>query len=332
MRLPGNRIVKTAVAVFLTAFICKLLGWPPVFAVITAIVTLEPTVNDSIKKGIVRFPASAIGSFYAVLFIALFGNSAITYTLAASLTIITCFRFKLHAGLLVATITAVAMIEVVYDNYLMSFFIRLGTTTVGIVVSTLVNMFIFPPNYMKEIKMNLDQIYKEMGKSLSFINNKAKMNRAVHNVRKKIVKTEELIRYQVNEANFHPFIDKEEGEQINLLEQIDHLELIHYHIHNLQLIHIKDTAFSDDHIEVIYRALTDITHYMQGDTEVYLDQHEVELKNLMTMFWRSSHGKETFNSSLLPDELILLYEMISIFNLAKKVNSGKIGKVMKSKK
>src|SRR5690625_4862712 len=88
----------------------------------------------------VRFPASAIGSFYAVLFIALFGNSPITYTLAASLTIITCFRLRLHAGLLVATITAVAMIEVVYDNYFMSFLIRLGTTTIGIVVSTLVNM------------------------------------------------------------------------------------------------------------------------------------------------------------------------------------------------
>src|SRR5699024_5150848 len=124
MKFPGNRIVKTAVAVFLTALVCHLIGWPPVFAVITAIVTLEPTVSDSIKKGIIRFPASAIGSFYAVLFISIFGNSPITYTLAASLTIITCYRLNLHAGLLVATITAVAMIEVVYDNFLLSFFIR----------------------------------------------------------------------------------------------------------------------------------------------------------------------------------------------------------------
>ena len=136
MKFLGNRIVKTAVAVFITAFVCNMIGWPPVFAVITAIVTLEPTVTDSIKKGMVRFPASAIGSFYAVLFISLFGNSAITYTLAATLTILTCYRLKLHAGLLVATITAVAMVEVVYDNYLLSFFIRLGTTTIGLVVST----------------------------------------------------------------------------------------------------------------------------------------------------------------------------------------------------
>ena len=159
MRLPGHRIVKTAVAVCVTAFICIWLHWPPVFAVITAIVTLEPTVKDSIQKGIIRFPASAIGSFYAVLFISLFGNTAITYTLAATLTIITCYRLNLHAGLLVATITSVAMIEVIHDNYMMAFFIRLGTTSIGLIVSTLVNMFIFPPNYQKIIEQNLQQIY-----------------------------------------------------------------------------------------------------------------------------------------------------------------------------
>src|SRR5690625_4191362 len=197
MVLPGNRIVKTAVAVFLTAFICDLIGWPPVFAVITAIVTLEPTVSDSIKKGIVRFPASAIGSFYAVLFIALFGNSPITYTLAAALTIITCYRLKLHAGLLVATITAVAMIEVIYDNYIMSFLIRLGTTTIGITVSTLVNLLIFPPNFMKEIRESLKSTYREIGHTiLSLIQqDQENVEINVENVDKSITKIEQLVRY-----------------------------------------------------------------------------------------------------------------------------------------
>ena len=67
--LGGNRVIKTGVAVLLTAWICDLLEWPAVFAVITAIVTIEPTVSDSIKKGIVRFPVSAIDSAYAVTFI-----------------------------------------------------------------------------------------------------------------------------------------------------------------------------------------------------------------------------------------------------------------------
>lgn len=315
VRLPGNRIVKTAVAVFLTAFICKLIGWPPVFAVITAIVTLEPTVTDSIKKGIVRFPASAIGSFYAVLFISLFGNSAITYTLAAALTIMTCYRLRLHAGLLVATITAVAMIEVVYDNYWMSFFIRLGTTTIGITVSTLVNMFIFPPNYIKEIEKNLKQIYIDLGKTLTYINDKTNMTKSILQVKVKMEKTEQLIRYQDDEVNFHTFFDKEEVKQTNFLKQLHHLELIHYHMNNLQPISITDTAFSNEHVTTIYAALADATKYMIGTNRIDLTDHEMKLKDIMRIFWKSNHGKETFNQSLLPNELVLLYEIISLFEL-----------------
>src|SRR5699024_9559898 len=179
---------------------CQLIGRPPVFAVITAIVTLEPTVSDSIKKGIVRFPASAIGSFFAVLFIFLFGNSPVTFTLAATLTIITCYRLKLHDGLLVATITAVAMVEVVYDNYFMSFFIRLGTTTIGITVSTLVNLLILPPNFMKDIQKNLSAIYEQLGYTLYTLVEGKQKQHDLHRrkVNQLLVKTEQIVHHETS--------------------------------------------------------------------------------------------------------------------------------------
>lgn len=162
-QLAGSRTVKTGLSVFITAWICMLLDWPPVFAVITAIVTLDPTVADSIRKGLIRFPASAIGSAYAVLFISWLGNSPLTYTLAAVFTIGTCFRLKLHAGLLVATVTAVAMVEVIDQNFFIAFLIRLGTTTTGFAISTLINMFIFLPDYTQKIAKNIQQISKYTG-------------------------------------------------------------------------------------------------------------------------------------------------------------------------
>ena len=64
----GGRIVKTGIAVFITALVCEWLNWPPMFAVITAIVTIEPTAADSIRKAYVRFPASAIGAAFSVVF------------------------------------------------------------------------------------------------------------------------------------------------------------------------------------------------------------------------------------------------------------------------
>lgn len=320
MKLPGNRIVKTAVAVFLTALLCNLIGWPPVFAVITAIVTLEPTVSDSIKKGIVRFPASAIGSFYAVLFIALFGNSALTYTLAASLTIITCYRFKLHAGLLVATITAVAMIEVVYDNYLLSFFIRLGTTTIGIVVSTLVNMLILPPNYMKEINRNLQSLYVSLGQALeNILEPKTIQDSTIENINKKLHKTEELIRFQQDESYFHPLVDSKKESFTLAKQQLSLLRFIHYHLSNLEIIGPDSVTLQRVNQETITTAVKDLSSYMMGAKGKQIDHHEQELRKLMDLYWRSSLPSNNKNSSELPQELILLYELISIFYIVKQL-------------
>jgi len=326
MKFPGIRIVKTTVAVFFTALLCQWIGWPPVFAVITAVVTLEPTISDSIKKGIVRFPASAIGSFYAVLFISLFGNSVITYTLAASLTILTCYKLRLHAGLLVATITAVAMVEVIHDNYFMSFFIRLGTTSIGIIVSTLVNMFILPPNYMKEINQNLHNIYSSLATSLSL-----QMNEKLHikmednidyrqnlqNAKKKLKTTEELIRYQVDESRLHPLVSGETINFIHLQQQMNQLRLIHYHVTNIENIYIEKNSFLLEKVDLLINATKELQAYMSGNTTHQMDKYEKELKLLLDLYWQKKNPTTSKSALSLPHELIFLYELISIFYVVK---------------
>src|SRR5690606_14422139 len=209
------------IAIFLTATICLWLDWPPVFAVITAIVTIEPTVSDSIKKGLVRFPASAIGSAFAVFFITLFGNSPITYTLAAVATLLVCSRLKLHAGLLVATLTAVAMVEVIHDHFLISFFIRLGTTTVGLLVSTAVNMLIFPPNYRTDILKSIQNISERAGTMLEHTfhtilfegdANLQQDKELVKRLTTEIRKAEKLIHYHRDDFSLYPRVRDREAE------------------------------------------------------------------------------------------------------------------------
>lgn len=321
MRFPGNRIVKTAVAVFLTAFICQLIGWPPVFAVITAIVTLEPTVSDSIKKGIVRFPASAIGSFYAVLFIALFGNTPITYTLAATLTIITCYRFKLHDGLLVATITAVAMIEVVYDHYLLSFLTRLGTTTIGITVSTLVNLLIFPPNFMRNIQKNLQTIYEELGHTLLCIvsQNTTSVQQHLTKVNKLITKTDQLIRFEASEVEYFKLEDQKQSKLRNVEKELEQLNFIRYHMNHLIDIRLNETKFNDANKHSIEKAVTDMAYYMIGRNKTIPTKHEQTLRHMMKAYWKTSHLPEGTTTSKLPLELVLLYELLSIVYLVKDI-------------
>ncbi|WP_170006762.1 FUSC family protein [Bacillus fonticola] len=150
--IVGPRIVKTAIATFLTAAICIALELPPAFAVITAVVTIEPTAGDSIKKGIVRLPAAAIGALFAIGFFALFEETAWTYALSAAFTIALCYKLRLHAGILVATLTAVVMIPTLDHHYIEEFFSRMSTTTIGLLLSTAVNFFILPPHYEQKVE------------------------------------------------------------------------------------------------------------------------------------------------------------------------------------
>nr|MCG0057218.1 aromatic acid exporter family protein [Escherichia coli] len=76
----------------------------------------EPTAADSIKKAFIRFPASAIGAAFAMLYTFLLGVTPLTYMLVAVSTIISCSKLRLHAGTLVATLTGVAMLTIVHDH------------------------------------------------------------------------------------------------------------------------------------------------------------------------------------------------------------------------
>lgn len=329
-RLAGSRVVKTGVSVFITAWICVLLDWPPVFAVITAIVTIEPTVSDSIKKGIIRFPASAIGSAYAVLFISLFGNSPLTYTLAAVFTIATCFRLKLHAGLLVATLTSVAMVEVIHTNVLMSFFIRLGTTTTGLVVSTVVNMFMMPPDYTKEIRKKLETIAYWTGIAAEkvfrdILDDQHQVivveQELTDQLDKMIQQTEQLIRFQKEESKYHPLAGGERTRFEQDQKQLIYLRLIHYHIENLVYTSFDATEWSSEERAAIMNAVAEMVQSLKQPATHDLHKHREQFKRLTEIFWDDTEAITTAkkqHADTLPPELKILYELLSIYNLVER--------------
>ncbi|MBD8016130.1 MULTISPECIES: FUSC family protein [Planococcus] len=323
----GSRILKTGIAIFLTASICLWFGWPPVFAVITAIVTIEPTVSDSIKKGLVRFPASAIGSAFAVLFITLFGNSPITYTLAAVFTILVCYKLKLHAGLLVATLTSVAMVEVIHDHVLISFFIRLGTTTVGLLVSTAVNMLIFPPNYRTDILKNIESISRRAGRLLEHTfhtvlfegdANLQKDQELVKRLTTEIRKTETLIQYHRDDFSIYPWVRNRETELQMAERQLLFLHNLEFHLNALLRIPLYSIKWSPAERNIIMRAVAELAEDLQNANEYDQETHQQQLKIITDFFWEDSKGVSTSDAMhpiLFPPEFKILYELITIYDL-----------------
>jgi uncharacterized membrane protein YgaE (UPF0421/DUF939 family) len=322
----GGRIIKTGIAVLATALICDWFHWPPVFAVITSIVSIEPTVMDSIKKGLVRFPASAIGSAFAVCFISLFHDSPITYTAATVFTIFTCYKLKLHEGLLVATLTSVAMVDVIHSNLLIAFFIRLGTTTIGLSVSALVNFLILPPKYSLTISKRVTELLADTGKNLTAIietllNEKNDFTHSIDSflqAREELDKAERLCQFQKEEWRFHRFTEVEYQAFYRDEFKIQHLRKIHYHLGNLMFKPHRPLRWTKSQKNIIISLTESLVHALKtpapisGEHKHLIKEAREQFKSLNLELY--ADGSEN-NTTVFSPEFIILYEMLSIFEL-----------------
>ena len=249
IRFIGARIIKTGLATFLTALICMVLNLNPIFAVITSIVTIEPTAKASLKKAFVRFPASILGAFIAVISTYFFGESPLSYSLAATVTIFVCYQLKLIDGMLVAAITAVAMVPVIHDAFVYNFISRLATTTIGLTTAGLVNFIILPPKYITQIEninKNMErrilEIYINRLKELLIGEYEYNISmKQMTSLQQSATKIEQLIKYQKEEYDYHR-TKKESKAYIRKVEMAYHTNRL-LNSHLLNLIYLPEETF-----------------------------------------------------------------------------------------
>lgn len=321
----GGRVLKTGLAVFITALICELLDWPPMFAVITAIVTIEPTAADSIKKAYVRFPASAIGAAFSVVFNFAFGDSPITYMLVAVATIIACHRLHLQDGALVAVLTGVAMVSTVHDHYLSSFFVRLGTTLTGLTVSTLVNLLVIKPDYSKTIKSKIQQSMQETGHLIEIRGAEIVRHQSVLQETKKefqrILKNIEIIEtfcgYQKQEWKLHPFNRTSMRNFHYEYKKLTILRQIHYHIGNL--VSIPSLQLSEPKGKIISSMVKLIKSTLHHPDYGFDENHEAVTCALLELL-KNEVDERGAHSHRFSQETIIYYELVSIHDLLEELN------------
>ncbi|OIJ22449.1 hypothetical protein BKP45_01295 [Anaerobacillus alkalidiazotrophicus] len=275
----GRRIIKTGIAVFITAFICLQLNLPAEFAVIAAIVTIEPTAFDSIRKGVIRFPASAIGAAFAVIFVALWGETVLSYTLAAVFTIFLCQKLKLNDGILVATLTAVAMVPDINGHFILTFLSRLGTTTIGITVSTLVNFLILPPKFTPLINEKLKATFllasEVLSKTMQGIiesNPKRAINPTYLKFRNTTEKVSELLSFQEREWKYHKIKISEYRNFYKLKKMNTIMQKIALHIGNLQYVN-EPGHFTMKEKEVIIKSVQSIQLILENPSNSIPEDH-----------------------------------------------------------
>lgn len=318
-KLIGARVIKTGIAVLLTAWICFLFELPAVFAVITAIVSMEPTASASIRKGLIRLPASAIGAAISVLFVSFFGGSPFTYAFAAALTIMICHRLKLNDGALVAAITAVAMIPGIHDHFVLTFLTRLGTTTLGLTVATVVNIVILPPKFTPTIEQKLNSlpllcssVLKESVNKLLQNNKKSKPSTTYEQLRQRAEEIVRLANFQKQEWKYHRGSMIEQRHFIFLEKQLMHFQRIILHLGNLQ--YIQETAnFTNDEKKFIENLTNSISAILEDQSFNIPRNHYCYIDELDTYFKEDTviEGQSKYHHHF-STKTILFYELLSL--------------------
>jgi len=310
----GPRIIKTGIATLITAFICVWLDLPAIFAVITAIVSIDPTSYDSINKAKVRFPASVIGSLIAVTSAYFFKESALTYSLSATLTILICHKLKLNEGILVAAITSVAMIPDIHDEFVHTFVTRLFTTTLGIVVASSINFIVLPPVYYGNINDSIRKFEHAMRTLLTkrtdeLINYKyiSKDSEQMYNqLYKHLNNIEKYMHYQQNEIKYH--ITKRQD-----LRKLNHLQN-ELQYKKLLITHIGNLIFLPNEIDIKWgqREKDALKAIMKSTNSLHTDTHyncQQSLETLHHLKFDHSRPNEIFKIDIL-HEMEIIYRML----------------------
>nr|WP_263312826.1 aromatic acid exporter family protein [Mammaliicoccus sp. Marseille-Q6498] len=311
-KIIGARIIKTGLATFLTGLICMTLNLNPIFAVITSIVTIEPTAKASLKKAYVRFPASVIGALIAVISTYFFGESPLSFSLAATVTILVCYQLKLMDGMLVAAITAVAMVPVIHEAFVYNFVSRLATTTIGLATAGIVNFIILPPKYISQIEdinktmeQKILEIYIHRLKELLLGEYESSISiKNMTSIQQSATKIEQLIKYQKEEYDYHR-TKKESKSYIRKVE-------MSYHTNRLLNAHLLNLIYLPEDTRIIFteKERLAILNLIKSYKHLFEHQELIRHKKAASTLKNSVKGIDEFDDNQIKSHII--YEILMI--------------------
>lgn len=146
----GNRTLKTGIAVTLSIAISRALHVEPaMFAVVAAIVNLQPTVYQSYVNAVQQVAITFIGIIVGLVFAILFGNNAIIVGIASILVILIALRLKLNSVILVGIVSVIFIVDAQKGLLFEHAFARISIIFIGLLVALFVNIVLAPRDYRK---------------------------------------------------------------------------------------------------------------------------------------------------------------------------------------
>ena len=253
----GARVIKTGLAVTFSMYLAALANvQPSVFAAISAIVNLKPSMAQSLKNASQQVTVHVISTVLALLTGYIFGGNPITMGLSTILIIIICLKFKWTESLLMGIVATIFILDAPATGFLSHAVNRSIGIFIGLGVAIMINLLVARPKYTKSLLDAIEQLHRSaVSEFVTAVDDFVKSNptATIKEIRPLVNRTRELLSQYHDEVHYNRYLrltTKVDEEQYNLLKHIfeystDLLERAEI-IKNIVPRHLKENTYSTD--------------------------------------------------------------------------------------
>ena len=160
----GLRNLKTALAVALTIFLSQILNLrSPFFAGIAAITAMQSSVSESFSSGVDRMFSTILGGTIALLFSLVAPENPFFIGLGIIIIIYLCNVFNWKQSVQLSGMVFLSIILNYEEGSRVDYaFYRTVDTLFGLVIGTLINYFVLPPNLEDKMVESVQKMYLQV--------------------------------------------------------------------------------------------------------------------------------------------------------------------------
>lgn len=250
-KILGLRTIKTGVALALAIFVAQVLEIEyPFFVGMTAIISMDKTMTNSLKMGRNRVVGTFLGACIGVLLSYVDRGNPLLCGIGIMILILICNYLRLQGSITIGGIVMIAIMVHTDKTPLFYGFHRTFDTLIGALVSFFVNVVLFPYANNKRLENIILQLWEQTDKIVDALRNgeivdTTSLNQEMDMIRNEIdLYHHELLKKDkrdlVNELKLHYDMAEHLMLEIEILETIDkekHPDVYQYHVDSALKIH-----------------------------------------------------------------------------------------------
>lgn len=168
----GLRTIKTAIAVTLCVIVANIFDFEyPFFMGMTAIISMDKTMTNSLKMGRNRVFGTFLGACIGIGLSYIDRGNALLCGLGVIILIQLCNFFKLQGAITIGGIVMIAIMVHTDKTPMYYGYYRTLHTLMGATISFLVNMTIFPYSTIERLQKTFDDLWIEIYRIINELEN-----------------------------------------------------------------------------------------------------------------------------------------------------------------